>query len=473
MRATAARMKRKYDDSLRRHREIIKPGDIVFLRDERKDETDTRHKLAAVAEGPFRVDSVKGNTVVIEYHNAKVERLSRDRVTLAPKSLVPEEIAKILGPITDAEIVPSEFPIPQDVNLRDFLTPRDDTAVTPLSQRAISGYTDQQDSTPVDISRSNRELNQPRVSISDRAAQPPAIQSSTHLHTGPRPSEPAEPCPPNSTTADSSDESAHSGYDNLFGGFVTAEANDCDAPPPVLTEPEADTTSGYNEYPERQDDDNRPKSRTHTAEPPTATAEPTIAPIRTAGRPAIEQQSVHTSVPTPPHPPVLPESDDTAPDDTVPSHSAKCVRFAERPTVCPEHTPDTHSSSFSTPHLRELHSSALSRDVDPLCVAKRPRRSRQVPTTLRDGINASPTKPTTNPRGGSGLPSASWHGVNDNPCHPSEDLNESMFRVRWTDYGSKDDTFEPIHHVPRNAVVSYCNWKGLALPHDLGRSQAG
>ena len=60
-----ARYKRDYDKRLRRQREIIKKGDSVFLRKERRDESQTRHKLAAVAVGPFPVESVKGNTVVI------------------------------------------------------------------------------------------------------------------------------------------------------------------------------------------------------------------------------------------------------------------------------------------------------------------------------------------------------------------------------------------------------------------------
>ena len=65
------------------------------------------------------------------------------------------------------------------------------------------------------------------------------------------------------------------------------------------------------------------------------------------------------------------------------------------------------------------------------------------------------------------------HGVNTDPGHPFADLNESMFKVRWTGYGSKDDTFEPIHHIPANAVIRYCKQKGLPIPNDIGRAQAG
>lgn len=79
-------MKRDYDERLGSLRKNRRPGDAIFLRVEKRDESDTRHKLAAVADGPFPVVSVKGNTLVIKYLYQKVERVSRDRVTLAPKS---------------------------------------------------------------------------------------------------------------------------------------------------------------------------------------------------------------------------------------------------------------------------------------------------------------------------------------------------------------------------------------------------
>ena len=43
------RYKREYDKRLRRQRETIKKGDSVFMRVQRRDERQTRHKLAAVA----------------------------------------------------------------------------------------------------------------------------------------------------------------------------------------------------------------------------------------------------------------------------------------------------------------------------------------------------------------------------------------------------------------------------------------
>ena len=81
-----ARFKRAYDKRIRKSNEKIAAGDDVFLRVERRDETQTRHKLASVVEDPFTVHSVEGKTVVLQ-HQDQLERVSRDRVTPAPKQM--------------------------------------------------------------------------------------------------------------------------------------------------------------------------------------------------------------------------------------------------------------------------------------------------------------------------------------------------------------------------------------------------
>lgn len=64
--------------------ENIKSGYNVFLSVERKDETETRHKLAPIAKGPFPVTKIEEvtKTVVIECPNRSVERVSRSLVLL-------------------------------------------------------------------------------------------------------------------------------------------------------------------------------------------------------------------------------------------------------------------------------------------------------------------------------------------------------------------------------------------------------
>ena len=61
-----ARYKRNYDARLRRENTVIKSDDWVYIRVERRDAKEHRHKLSAVAEDPYRVDNANGNTVVIE-----------------------------------------------------------------------------------------------------------------------------------------------------------------------------------------------------------------------------------------------------------------------------------------------------------------------------------------------------------------------------------------------------------------------
>ena len=85
---TQARYKRNYDNRLRRTNTIIKPDDFVFLRVERRDDKETRHKLAPIAEGPFRVKEVDtaSKTVVIEREDRSTENVSRSRYSHQDRS---------------------------------------------------------------------------------------------------------------------------------------------------------------------------------------------------------------------------------------------------------------------------------------------------------------------------------------------------------------------------------------------------
>ena len=57
------------------------------MRVEHRDESQTRHKLAAVSEGTFPVESVKRHMVVIVRPDGTVKRVSRDHVVLTPEAL--------------------------------------------------------------------------------------------------------------------------------------------------------------------------------------------------------------------------------------------------------------------------------------------------------------------------------------------------------------------------------------------------
>lgn len=69
---------------LRKQREKIEEGDYVYLRVKRYDEDEHRHKLAAVAAGPYPVLEVKRKTVMKIREKETVDSVSRDRVKHAP-----------------------------------------------------------------------------------------------------------------------------------------------------------------------------------------------------------------------------------------------------------------------------------------------------------------------------------------------------------------------------------------------------
>ena len=96
-----ARYKRNYDARLRKQKEKVYLGDQVYLRIEKRDETQTRHKLAAFVDGPYPVVGVRGNTVVIERPDRSVERVNRDRVAVAPQERTSKEVEAIIRPMTD------------------------------------------------------------------------------------------------------------------------------------------------------------------------------------------------------------------------------------------------------------------------------------------------------------------------------------------------------------------------------------
>ena len=65
------------------------------------------------------------------------------------------------------------------------------------------------------------------------------------------------------------------------------------------------------------------------------------------------------------------------------------------------------------------------------------------------------------------------HGINEDPEHPSAQVGETTYRVRWYGQDAKGDTFEPIRLIPRNKVISYYMRKKLALPNDIDQAQMG
>ena len=83
-----ARYKRNFDARLRLPVQQINEGSFVFLRRDHTPRTESRHKLAPVADGPFKVFGADEHTVVVKI-DENVERVSRDRIVLAQKPAEP------------------------------------------------------------------------------------------------------------------------------------------------------------------------------------------------------------------------------------------------------------------------------------------------------------------------------------------------------------------------------------------------
>ena len=83
-----ARYKRNLDAELRLQVQNISEGSFVYVRRDHTPRMESQHKLAPVADGPFEVVGADEHEVVVKkVENA--ERVSRDRVELAPKPVEP------------------------------------------------------------------------------------------------------------------------------------------------------------------------------------------------------------------------------------------------------------------------------------------------------------------------------------------------------------------------------------------------
>ena len=47
------------------------------------------------------------------------------------------------------------------------------------------------------------------------------------------------------------------------------------------------------------------------------------------------------------------------------------------------------------------------------------------------------------------------HQMNRHFRHHYANYNEVLYRIRWYDREADDNTWEPIHHLPRSKVLSY------------------
>ena len=53
------------------------------------------------------------------------------------------------------------------------------------------------------------------------------------------------------------------------------------------------------------------------------------------------------------------------------------------------------------------------------------------------------------------------------------DTGKLLYQVRWFGYSPREDTMEPIYHIPRSRVLSYIRRRRLALPRDIDDAMLG
>ena len=121
-----ARYKKNFDSRLRLPKQEIRPGMYVFVRREKRTEEAPSHKLAPVAEGPYRVTDLGDGTVVIRTTNLAEERVSLDRVVQAPhpERAIAEAVVST-GPTHDRQSANNEVPGEPSPSV----TPQDDDVV--------------------------------------------------------------------------------------------------------------------------------------------------------------------------------------------------------------------------------------------------------------------------------------------------------------------------------------------------------
>lgn len=65
------------------------------------------------------------------------------------------------------------------------------------------------------------------------------------------------------------------------------------------------------------------------------------------------------------------------------------------------------------------------------------------------------------------------HKINKSRRHRYAKHGERLYRVRWYDCGPDEDTWEPIRHLPRGKVLSYCKKKNVPIPEDIDKADDG
>ena len=62
------------------------------------------------------------------------------------------------------------------------------------------------------------------------------------------------------------------------------------------------------------------------------------------------------------------------------------------------------------------------------------------------------------------------HQTNLDKRHPNSKVGDTLYRVRWVGYDSKEDTWEPLPKLTRSHVIIYHEKRNIPLPKNINAS---
>ena len=406
-----ARYKRNFDARLRLPVQRISEGSFVFLRRDHTPRTESRHKLAPVADGPFKVVGADEHTVVVKI-DENVERVSRDRVELAPK---PAE------PVTQDTV--------QDTSGANAApTPTGLASIIPRTQRDA-------DDLPGTWTRMGTRRRLP--------ALPPGILVNDKSESDDRRTRTIADDPAVSTLDDNAIRSLNPDTGNilrvnpltrLFKSVILRNAVDI--------EPKAPSKMKKVTFNEEPID-----GHTASYEGRSSAANPgDLVRLRLIREPGVREVEVHEY--------------DKKYRLRSRVYSAPSGEGYQEPADLGPETPEV--SEAETP-IEDVPAAECLRES----AAQSTRVTRQY--TRNRGLDTQPMSSSSS----AAVAIAPEYAMESIVDHGYAEDGELLYRIRWYGYAADQDTWEPVRHIPRSHIVRFSRLRGISLPSHMNEAMVG
>ena len=532
MRKSQLRYKANYDKTIRSTAADYSPGRYVFVRrDYANPRENTRHKLAPVATGPYRIVTSDADTIVIQ-DGDRHERITRDRVTPAPSPAgIPTPSSGATNSnapsLTDAEV---PTPIRPSAAFKTALEPTahrglsDLPSDAPLSGGSVTGIwrrqTPQAGRTSQHGQRSGNLNGTQPVSTPSQGCTTLGRTTPTAVITQNHPGDVTDKTtrPTGETTTlevPSQHPRAHVPNDHL------------NTPPSgetiISTRPQADSDDanlrpgGDANAPEALVQPPRTSGPTTTNTPRIAATVPSSAAGSATSKRPQRRPSGENFAPTAPRNPqraidpqwlseLHPNGDTLTSRTNVPdgvrtrSQAAATRRRADPSTVLSEKERAPVPRTPFKVHPRGEITSDLTTNPNPNVLATPIRSSVPTPTAsrhvtfrhadvARNSQSCADRRPKPPPATVT-RPSASTTSHSDDltrsstdkpdlyvvdkiVSHRYDDKGNILYQVRWFGYSPEEDTEEPARHLRRSHLLRYYKRRKLRLPEDIGDAMEG